>query len=352
MLHFHAPTEVEGLARIGVSSLQLLIGEAGTRFDAAVWNQVCSTLVRVFDASTPHELLSCKQFFVSSGAMRPSATNVDLPGSARRLCRTPYGDGIVTSVRRSDGMASVSLSWGAVLHCPAELVGVTAEHMLEMTRQDNAAYLDQRATRHSLSPTEFDDGGDVDGLPMVYDSAPHGGSGAGSGAGGGGLAGDGGPLPFRSVRVVTQCVVQLELVATVALLCSQYLHALSTDNLRTLLTVLETAATFARTFNADKCVVGWAWVGSWVWASGLGCACAAQGGHSSDLRCPGPLPLPSMCALPPTRAQGAATRVVDSRVHALRKTEQGAVTAATGDQRYTTPHRHLVPGVRGAQGLC
>ena len=233
--------EVEGLARIGVSCLQLLVVEAGGRFDAAVWTLVCDTLSRVFEESTPHELLSCKQFFVSTGALSPSSLDVVADaGSARRLCKTPYGDGIVTSVRRSDGIASVSLSWGAVLHCPAEAVGITQENLLEMTRQDKEAFMTQWTTRRSLSPVDFESD---DGLQPSYDGPPHSGE-----------AVDG-MLPFRSVRVVTQCVVQLELVNTVAQICDRYLDRLSLENLRTLLSLLETSSSFARKFNADKCVM-------------------------------------------------------------------------------------------------
>ncbi len=53
--------DVEGLARIGVACLQLLIVETGSKFDAATWNLVCSTLVRLFKSSTPHELLPARR---------------------------------------------------------------------------------------------------------------------------------------------------------------------------------------------------------------------------------------------------------------------------------------------------
>jgi hypothetical protein len=242
--------EVEGLARIGVSCLQLLVIEAGGRFDAAVWTLLCATLARVFDESTPHELLSCKQYFVSTGALTASTPDalVDV-GSARRLCNTPYGNGIVTAVRSTDGIASVSLSWGAVLHCPAEAVGITQEQLLEMTQQDKQAFMNQWTTRRSLSPSDFDTGTD-DELPSHFFDHVHGQQ-QQQQQQHGGVAVDG-LLPFQSVKVVTQCVVQLELVNTVAQLCDRYLDHLSLDNLRTLLALLETSSSFARRFNADR----------------------------------------------------------------------------------------------------
>ncbi len=93
---------MEGLARIGVSCLQLLVLEAGDRFDETIWTSVCDTLSRVFSESTPHELLSCRQYLITACGIDTSTGSVgenDLPGGARRLCKTPYGDGIVMSVR-------------------------------------------------------------------------------------------------------------------------------------------------------------------------------------------------------------------------------------------------------------
>jgi hypothetical protein len=72
-----------------------------------------------------------------------------------RMCHTPFGDGIVTSVRQSDGMVSVSLSWGAVLHCRAAVVGVTDEQLAELQLQSAVAFVSQRSSRRRLS-TESD----------------------------------------------------------------------------------------------------------------------------------------------------------------------------------------------------
>ncbi len=75
--------------------------------------------------------------------------------SFRHLCKTPYGDGIITSVRSDDGMASVSLMWGAILYCPATAVGVTQEQLEAAERQRQAELMDQRASRRRLSLSEI-----------------------------------------------------------------------------------------------------------------------------------------------------------------------------------------------------
>jgi hypothetical protein len=59
-------------------------------------------------------------------------------------------------------------------------------------------------------------------------------------------------LPFRSSKVVTQCVVQLELIATVAVLAEAHLGALSTDNIVALIGVLQDSSAFAQSFNANR----------------------------------------------------------------------------------------------------
>lgn len=59
-------------------------------------------------------------------------------------------------------------------------------------------------------------------------------------------------LPFRSVKVVTECVVQLELVAVVRVLSEHYLGCLSVDNVTAIVNTLENSVEFARKFNADR----------------------------------------------------------------------------------------------------
>jgi hypothetical protein len=63
-----------------------------------------------------------------------------------------------------------------------------------------------------------------------------------------------GILPFDSTKVVTQCVVQLELISTTGILSELFLESLSTENVLVIISALQGAAVFAQNFNADKCV--------------------------------------------------------------------------------------------------
>lgn len=58
------PADIEGLARIGVACLQLLLSEAGPRFTPDIWDMIVGSVVRLFDASTPLELLACRRYFL------------------------------------------------------------------------------------------------------------------------------------------------------------------------------------------------------------------------------------------------------------------------------------------------
>jgi len=59
-------------------------------------------------------------------------------------------------------------------------------------------------------------------------------------------------LPFNATRVLTQCVVQLELVTAVGILANGHVQALTLDQLRHLLELLEECADFARRFNSNR----------------------------------------------------------------------------------------------------
>jgi hypothetical protein len=59
-------------------------------------------------------------------------------------------------------------------------------------------------------------------------------------------------LPFSSVRVVTQCVVQLELIGCVGVLADAHLDSLELVHVDSLLGLLQGSADFARRFNADR----------------------------------------------------------------------------------------------------
>ena len=58
------PADIEGLARIGVACLQLLLSEAGPRFTPDIWDIIVGSVVRLFDSSTPLELLACRRYFL------------------------------------------------------------------------------------------------------------------------------------------------------------------------------------------------------------------------------------------------------------------------------------------------
>jgi hypothetical protein len=66
------PPDIEGLARIGVACLQLLLQEAGPRFTGEIWDQVTACVVRLFDSSTPLELLACRRYFLDYQAFSDS----------------------------------------------------------------------------------------------------------------------------------------------------------------------------------------------------------------------------------------------------------------------------------------
>ena len=121
-----------------------------------------------------------------------------------------------------------------------------------------------------------------------------------------------GSLPFRSSKVVTQCVVQLELISTVALLAESHLSALTTASITKLVHVLQASAAFAQAFNANMY------------------------GKSSYLtpkcRC---LELTSMACLPLQAAPGGA---VGCRVHALPPANQAPFAASSRLWCHTTAH--------------
>jgi hypothetical protein len=59
-------------------------------------------------------------------------------------------------------------------------------------------------------------------------------------------------IHFNSVRVITQCVVQLELIAAVGVLAGAHLASLRERHVHVLLQLLQGSADFARRFNADR----------------------------------------------------------------------------------------------------
>jgi hypothetical protein len=71
-VEFEKWADIEGLARIGVACLQLLLQEAGPRFTGEIWDQVTACVVRLFDSSTPLELLACRRYFLDYQAFSDS----------------------------------------------------------------------------------------------------------------------------------------------------------------------------------------------------------------------------------------------------------------------------------------
>jgi hypothetical protein len=207
----------------------------------------------------------------ASGSTGPSPT----PGTPRRLYKTPYGDGILTHIRTEDGVASVSLNWGAILYCPSYLLGVTdqqldalGEEHVPVPRKSDAQQ------RRRISSTDQDAliQRCLDQVPPGLDEDEYARQQvrirnakqattvpkpAGATVKQGEKVSPPKPhraptLPFRSIKVVTECVVQLELIAVVNVLTESYLTVLSNDNLVSIITILENSVEFARKFNADR----------------------------------------------------------------------------------------------------
>lgn len=252
----------------------------------------------------------------------------------RRLCHTPYGDGIIVSVGHGSGLCIVSLNWGASLYCPLSFVGVTEEQILEMGRQEHQELVQQRSARRRLSTSEFEYVPPTKASASAASTTAAAAAGASATAGATATAGET-QLPFNSGRVVTQCIVQLELIATVALLTETYLDRLTTENIVSLLTLLEGSAAFARMFNNDKCVpLPWALAGfvvvSMLLLSRACCracwyALSRAGGFTTCL-----------CHY---LSQAAAGGALEGGLHAVRASEQAAVAATPGDERDAAHHQ-------------
>ena len=192
--------EIEGLARIGLACLEILLSEAGNFFDGPTWSRVCQCLQRLFDKNTPYDLMRAKEVLVGVRAdpqylgYDDSETKDSLEASPLEPgveVATPYGKGIVMTCDASG--SRVQLPWGVGYFPSAESLTVTS-------------------------------------LPKA--SAPR-------------------SMPFNTSRVVTQCVVQLELINCVGVLASAHLNTLPAKELLMIVNMLEKAADFARAFNND-----------------------------------------------------------------------------------------------------
>ena len=199
-------------------------------------------------------------------------------GTPRRLYKTPFGDGILTHIRPNDGTASVSLSWGAVLYCPAYLLGISPEQVDDFGGDDEVAPLPAHASserqRRRLSSTDSHGKGQEALIRKLVNQVPPGMEDdeyyrsmkpkAAAAAASAPIqrtetppkpptVAKPAPLPFRSVKVVTECVVQLELMGAVSVITDSYLSCLSNENVTALIDTLENSIEFARKFNADRC---------------------------------------------------------------------------------------------------
>lgn len=99
--------DIEGLARIGVACLQLLLSEAGPRFTPEIWDMVVASIVRLFDASTPLELLACRRYFLDYQQFSDSDDDSDNEVRTRRL---------VSFVSFTSGVVHVCLCKRRFLH--------------------------------------------------------------------------------------------------------------------------------------------------------------------------------------------------------------------------------------------
>ena len=255
--------DIEGLARIGVACFQLLLAEAHERFDGEVWEQVTVAMGHMFQACTPHDLLSSRLALCGSeapsadagappsepepplspvaspspsgksptpavfagasqsvaptltsaqgrgrGELEPSLARILAQRLLGRTIRTTLGEGSVLGIRDS-GAAAIQLPWGLMFapSLAAVLVYPTPEMVLE-----SQATPDGKAPSHEL-PTQ---------------------------------------LPFRSTTVVTQCVVQLELISSVGILVEHALPHLNNEQIMRLVESLASSSGFALQFNMDR----------------------------------------------------------------------------------------------------
>ncbi len=247
LLEACADQEIEGLARIGVACFRVLLEEAAPRFGPAPWALVVASLRRLFEASRPRSLVDCREFLLGGpaafsddeaddheaasatgagagaggGAAAPQQPTLPakVPPPVGASVLTRYGRAAFRSVR-ADGTWLLSFG-GGTLYAPdgvcviGEIVASPVGEQLRPLRDDSALTAAAQAA-------------------PVDDGAPR-------------------PLPFNSVRVVTQCVVQVELIQTVSAMAARgTLRPLGAHLVSELLDELEAAAAFARNFNADR----------------------------------------------------------------------------------------------------
>lgn len=222
--------DIEGLARIGVACFRLLLAEAGPRFNEYAWDLTTSALVRLFTLTTPNDLLAARRKLLGATAEEEAAdaaaaliaaaeaaqaAAVAAEEAARAAVAvgapvsTPYGPGVIEVAARDDGFTAVRLPWAVAFVC-----------VPPPQRKVEAA-----AVAAPSKPTR---------PPGPNPNAPP------------------KPLPFNGNAVITQCVVQLELIGAVSVLADAHIESLSLKNVETLLGLLQSSADFARRFNGDR----------------------------------------------------------------------------------------------------
>jgi Sec7-like guanine-nucleotide exchange factor len=316
----------EGLARVGVAALRLLLAEAGPRFDQSTWDLVCVSLERLFVACAPSPLLDARKILFppiappaapvfedaadedgsfSSGedsdedqkeeeAAEPEveddgaadANDVAAVASTGGFAvgtsfTTAYGESSIVEVRivgkdRDVGTVPsalvVQLPW-AVCYLPREDLAAApvptpaepeAKAVAAAPRQsprrakkpatDDVAGTPTRTSRKAKAASALASPDSVPRPSVVTPAAKE-----EEDASAVSSSAFNGALPFDSVRVVTQCVVQLELISAVGVLAGAHLDSLTKAHVDTLITLLEKSAAFARAFNADRALRSALW---------------------------------------------------------------------------------------------
>jgi Sec7-like guanine-nucleotide exchange factor len=225
--------EIEGLARIGVASLRLLLADAGSMFETETWTIVCSSLARLFRSCTPIALQEARKHLLGKETFDPVETesaevNIEsvlmLPSTSTAVSAsidttvsTLYGPGVLlVENREGDGAFVVRLAWST-------LYTFSNPSRVSSSVSSTASVAPVLTSTHTrVLPS-------ASIMPAAQLS-----------------------LPFNAQRVVTQCVVQLELIGCAGVLADAHLSSLKMTHVDELLSLLQGSAEFARKFNGDR----------------------------------------------------------------------------------------------------
>lgn len=251
--------EIEGLARIGTKSMQRLLHEAGSKFDSETWTLVVAALERLFKAATPVALMEARHHLARTDALTDSEPSdaedesSDSDSAARRhratsrgsgsrrrrstgsdagiaAVSTPYGSGKLLGVR-DDGFGVVQLPFG---------VGILRAELVTMLASSAAVPAPLPASPPIPPVGPPGEGFPPPAPPVVMAGIPA------------TAAPSQGRLHFRQQRVVTQCVVQLELIGALRDVVLGSLARLDQPHIEAIATLLQSSTDFARTFNLDR----------------------------------------------------------------------------------------------------